>query len=348
MLDFQGRHFVSTLDYTTEELGALVDLALELKADPRRGDLSRRVLGLLFFNPSVRTRVSCESAMARFGGTAIALSPGKDTWTFECGERAVMDGASQEHVRELAPVLSRLTDFVGIRKSDLITTGLAGAGVTASYADLARDEFLSAFVRSSEVPVLNLESNTLHPLQGLADMATLVERLRAPRGQKYVLTWAWHPKSLPAATPHSQLLAAADLGMQVVLAHPPGWELAPDVMAAARERARAAGGSLETSEDLREACRGARVVCAKSWGALGYYGRFDAEAQAKQPLRRHWIVDEELMASTDSGFFMHCLPIRRNVIATDGVLDSARSAVVDEAENRLWTTAAVLCALAPR
>jgi N-acetylornithine carbamoyltransferase len=281
------------------------------------------------------------------GATAIALHPGKDTWSFEERDGAVMDGATQEHVRELAPVLARMCHFVGVRKSDLITTGSASAPATGSYAELAQDTLMLRLAEHAGVPLVNLESNRFHPLQGLADMATLVERLGDPRGQEYVLTWAWHPKSLPVATPHSQMLAAADLGMRVTVLRPEGWDLEPEVVAAARERARAAGGDLVETDDVDAAYRGARVVCAKSWGSLAHYGRFDEEARDKAPLRERWIVDEDKLGRTDDAFFMHCLPVRRNVIVTDGVLDSNRSAVIDEAENRLWTAAAVFAALAP-
>src|SRR5262249_39599098 len=154
------------------------------KAGRERPALAGKVATLLFFNPSVRTRVSCEAALARFGGTGITLNPGKDTWNFECGERVVMDRNTQEHVRELAPVLSRMGHFVGIRKSDLITVGLDKAAVTQSYAELARDEFLQQFAAFAAVPVVNLESNRWHPLQGLADALTLQEKLGEPRGKK--------------------------------------------------------------------------------------------------------------------------------------------------------------------
>ena len=348
-LDFSNRHFISTLDYTSEELRALVDLAIELKHGGPNPDLAGRVSALLFFNPSVRTRVSCESALARFGGTAIAINPGKDTWNFECGEGVVMDGATQEHIRELAPVLSRLCHYVGIRKSELITTGNAKAEVTSDYAELAQDEFIHRFAEHSEVPVINLESNRFHPLQGVADMATLVERFGGdPRGKKFVLTWAWHPKSLPVATPHSQLLAAADLGMECTVVRPEGWGLESDVMDAARERATALGGSLTETDDINAAYDGAHVVCAKAWGSLDYYGNFDQEAKDKAHLREGWIVDEKKMARTDNGAFMHCLPVRRNIVVTDGVLDGNQSAVIDQAENRLWTAAAVYSALRRR
>lgn len=345
MLDLGPRHLLSTLDFTCEEVRALVDLALQLKAgdvDPR---LQGQVAALLFFNPSVRTRMSCESALARYGGSAVSIQPGKDTWNFEAGEGVVMDGATQEHVRELGPVLSRMCHYIGMRKSDLITSGAGKVQVTESYDELARDEFMHALARHADVPLINLESNRFHPMQGLADMATLIERTGEPRGKKYVLTWAWHPKALPVATPHSQLLAAADLGMDVTLLRPEGYELEPEVVRRARERAESMGGHLDETDDIEAAYEGAHVVCAKSWGSLDYYGRFDEEVAAKAPLREAWIVDEAKLERTSDAFFMHCLPVRRNVIVTDGVLDSGRSAVIDEAENRLWTAAAAFSAL---
>jgi N-acetylornithine carbamoyltransferase len=348
MIDLSGRHLLSSLDFTPEEMGALLAFARDIKAGRVRPALTGKVGAFLFFNPSVRTRVSCEAALARFGGTGIALAAGKDTWNFECGEGVVMDGATQEHVRELAPVLSRMGHLVGIRKSDLITVGSAQATVSDSYATLARDEFLQRFAEFAEVPVVNLESNRWHPLQGLADALTIQEKLGEPRGKKYVLTWTWHPKSLPVATPHSQLLAAADLGMRVTLLRPEGWGLEPEVVRRARARAEAHGGSLEETDDVQAAYRGAHVVCAKEWGSLDYYGRFEEERRVKQPLRERWIVDLDKLQRTDDAFFLHCLPVRRNVVVADAVLNSRLSAVVDEAENRLWTAAAVFGALVGR
>ncbi|MBM4059911.1 MAG: N-acetylornithine carbamoyltransferase [Planctomycetes bacterium] len=348
MTGLQGRHFLSTLDFSVDEVTGLVDLALDLKRSRRSAALERMVSVLLFFNPSVRTRVSCEAAMVRYGGSAITIQPGKDTWNFEAGEGVVMDGNTQEHVRELAPVLSRMANFIGIRKCELITVGNDKATVTGSYPELARDFFMHRLAEFSEVPVINLESNRFHPMQGLADMATMRERFPEPRGTKYVLTWAWHPKSLPVATPHSQLLSAADLGMDVTVLRPEGWSLEPAVLAAARARAESRGGSVRETDDIAAAYRGAKVVCAKAWGSLDYYGRFDEEVRRKQPLRADWIVDEAKMARTDDAIFMHCLPVRRNVVVADGVLDSRRGVVVDEAENRVWTAAAVFAALGGR
>ena len=256
-----------------------------------------------------------------------------------------MDSETQEHVRELAPVLSRMCHFIGVRKSELIGGGSAAAGAPRAYAELAADTFIRRMRELAQVPVVNLESNRFHPMQGLADSATLVERLRDARGKNYVLTWAWHPRSLPVATPHSQLLSAANLGMNVTVLRPPGYGLDPEIMAAAAERAGRSGGSVRETDDVEGAYRGAHVVCAKSWASLDYYGRFEEESRAKQSLRAGWMVDEHKLALTDDAFFMHCLPVRRNVVVSDAVLDSNRSAVIDEAENRLWTAAAVFAAL---
>ncbi|MBK8976569.1 MAG: N-acetylornithine carbamoyltransferase [Planctomycetes bacterium] len=344
-LDLSDRNLLSTLDLSVDEVREVVELALEIKHGAHRPDFRGRVAALLFFNPSVRTRLSSEAAISRFGGSAVAFHAGKDTWNFECRDGVVMDGATQEHVRELAPVISRMSDVVGIRKSELITVGNADAGVTSDYRELKRDEFLHAFAEHAEVPVINLESNTWHPMQGLADAMTMVEALGDPRGRKYVLTWAWHPKSLPVATPHSQLLAAADLGMDVTILRPDGWSLDQEVVAAARSRAEALGGGVRESDDVEAAYRGAHVVCAKAWGSLDYYGRFAEEAHAKRVLREGWIVDAAKMARTDGARFLHCLPVRRNVVVADAVLDGPWSAVKDEAENRLWTAAAIYVAM---
>lgn len=344
------RHFLSTLDWSGDELRELARTALRYKAGGKgrisgAPDLAGQVLGLLFFNPSVRTRVSCEAAMAKLGGSTSALAAGADTWRFEEREGVVMDGDTQEHVAELAPVLSGLCDAVGIRKAEVMSGGSQAAGGGASWEELRRDDFLQAFARRAQVPVVNLESNAWHPCQGLADMATLQELCGDPVGHKYVLTWAWHPKALPVATPHSQLMAAADSGMHVTVLRPEGFGLCPQVMEAAAGRAREAGGSLEETSERAAALGGARIVCAKSWGRLDAYGQPPERTRPADDLRAEWIVDEAAMARTDDAWFLHCLPIRRNVIATDAVLDSRRSAVARQAANRLWSAAALLARL---
>ncbi len=336
------RHFLSTLDWSLPELAELLQRARRIKSGATRPDFRGKTMAMLFFNASMRTRVSFEAGLARFGGHAIQVQPGKDAYVFEHRDGAVMDGATQEHVREVAPVLSRYVDVIGIRKSDLITTGATTAAVTGSWNDLRGDDFLHAFARHATVPVVNLESNFEHPCQEIADRLTLAEKLGDARGKKYVLTWAWHPKSLPLATPHSQLLSAAALGMEVVHLRPPGYDLDPQVVATAKARAEASGGSLTVTDDIDGAFRGAHAVCAKSYGAIGYYGRFDDEPRDKAALRQRWIVDSEKMSRTADAIFMHCLPVRRNVKVTDRVIDGPRSVVVDQAENRLWAQLALL------
>lgn len=146
------------------------------------------------------------------------------------------------------------------------------------------------------------------------------------------------------ATTNSQLLAACDLGMEVVLAHPQGWELDPEILEMAQKRVIQSGGSFSISYDQNEALQDADIVCAKSWGALPFYGNWEAEKQARAQLK-HWIVDESKMARTRQGKFMHCLPVRRNVEVTQGVLDGTSSIVIDEAENRMWAQMALLATL---
>jgi N-acetylornithine carbamoyltransferase len=345
------RHFLSSLDWSSEELVALATQALEFKASgrgrlPGAPDLSGQLLGLLFFNPSVRTRLSSEAAMARLGGQATALAAGTQTWQFEDRPGVTMDGDTQEHVKELGPVLSEICDGIGIRKAEKMSGGSQAGVAGTSWEELSKDTFLHNLTEHAHVPVINLESNAFHPCQGLADMATLLELTGGkPQGKRYVLTWAWHPKALPVATPHSQLLAAADLGMQVTVARPDGYGLCPDVMLAASERAQAAGGNLSESGDPHGAMDDAIVVCGKSWGRLDAYGLPVDSASPSDDLRADWRVDEAKMARTANANFMHCLPIRRNVIATDGVLDSDRCAVVQQAGNRLWSAAAIFAKL---
>ncbi|MFT7667985.1 MAG: N-acetylornithine carbamoyltransferase [Planctomycetota bacterium] len=342
------RHFLGTLDWSSEELQDLVRLALKFKSEGRgriqsAPDLAGQMLGLLFFNPSVRTRVSCEAAMAKLGGSSTALAAGSDTWRFEERDGVVMDQNTQEHVRELAPVLSGLCDAVGMRKAEMMSGGDAQG---ASWEKLSQDTFLHAFARHSRVPVINLESNAFHPCQGLADMVTMNELLGGkPQAEHYVLTWAWHPKALPVATPHSQLLAAADSGMKITVLRPEGYNLCPKVVAAARDRAESAGGSYAETSNPAAALPGARIVCAKSWGQLGAYGSSVEEARPSDSLRQEWIVNDDKMAMTNGAHFMHCLPIRRNVIATDSVLDSPKCVVAQQASNRLWSMTAILARL---
>ncbi|MCC7290526.1 MAG: N-acetylornithine carbamoyltransferase [Phycisphaerales bacterium] len=334
---------MSFLDYTSADLTELIDLARRLKAnraDLHREGLHGKVMGMVFFNPSLRTRTSFESLMAKLGGHAICLSVGGDTWSLEHRDGAVMDGAAAEHVREAAPVLSRYCDLLGVRTF---------AGLKDATED-AQDAVIRSFARHSTVPLINMESTMEHPCQGLADRMTLEEKLGNARGRRFVLTWAPHVKGLPMAVPHSAILAAASAGMSVTVVHPPGYELNADIVSKAQSWCAAAGGELEISDQQINACQSADVIYVKSWGSSALYGQ--PQEQTKSFARhKDWRVDMTHFGDKDA-LLMHCLPVRRNVVIADAALDSRHSVVVDQAENRLWAQAAVVlrlcCTTEPR
>jgi N-acetylornithine carbamoyltransferase len=202
---------------------------------------------------------------------------------------------------------------------------------------------LNAFARYATVPIINLESAMHHPCQSLADMLTIREKLGVGK-KRVVLTWAWHPKPLPMAVPNSFALAAVQMGHDLVIAHPKGYELDEELLETSQQIAAAAGGSVGVTNDIDVAFSGAEVIYAKSWGSKQFYGNADQDVAARAPYRSKWIVDEEKMARTNNAIFMHCLPVRRNVIVTDGVIDSLASVVIDEAENRLHVQKAIMAA----
>jgi N-acetylornithine carbamoyltransferase len=344
---FAGRSFLNTADFSVAAIQELVERALWLKQAGFQPLLAGQVIGMIFFNPSLRTKTSLASGVARLGGTTVDLPVGQGTYAFEFRDGVVMDGALQEHIREAAPVLSQYCEAIAVRSSELITRGDAVGDSSGTWAEARQDTVVRGFARHATVPVINLESNTFHPCQGLGDALTLREQLGRPQGKKYTLTWAYHPKPLPTATPHSQLLAACDMGCDVTLAFPEGWDLDSEVMTAARARAAEAGGSLTITHDQGEAAQDADIICAKSWGAISHYGDWETEKTLRQA-HKDWIVDEALMARTNHGRFMHCLPVRRNVVVTDGVLDGPSSIVVAQAGNRMYAQNALLASLLGR
>jgi N-acetylornithine carbamoyltransferase len=203
---------------------------------------------------------------------------------------------------------------------------------------------LSAFARYASKPVINLESAMHHPCQAMADMMTIRERFGDVK-KKVLLSWAWHPKPLPMAVPNSFALAAAQFGHDLRIAHPPGYELDDDLLEEIKKQSHANGGSVEIVNEANAAYDGAEVVYAKSWGSKNFYGAAARDVEFRAALRNDWIVDESKMARTREAIFMHCLPVRRNVIVTDGVIDSPRSVVIDEAENRLHVQKAIMAQL---
>lgn len=341
------KHFLTTTDYSQKEIWELIELAIAIKKGKVKEKLPGKILSLLFFNPSLRTRLSFSSAMYQLGGTAVDLPVGSGgAYTFEFSEGVRMDRDKIEHIKEAAPVISRYCDAIAIRASDLVTTSKESVEVP-SWEEMKKDTVLASFVKYSTVPVISMESNVWHPCQGLGDAMTLVEKLGNPKGKKYVLTWAYHPKALPMATPNSQILAACDLGMEVDVVYPKGWELDEEIVRVMEKRARQAGGSFLLMNSRKEAFKGADVICAKSWGAMKYYGNWEEEKKIRDGLK-DWMVDKPRMKLTNNALFMHCLPVRRNVEVTDEVLDSSNSIVLDEAENRMWSQMALLYTLLKR
>ena len=327
-------HLLNTIGMSREQLDQLIESALRFKrGDDARNRSAGKSVALVFFNPSLRTRASMQVGIYELGGNAVVLEPGGTSWTLEHREGAVMDSDKTEHVAEFVRVLERYCVAIGVRTFAALK----------DWQEERIDPVLNAFARYASVPIINLESAMHHPCQSLADMLTIREKLGAGR-KRVVLTWAWHPKPLPMAVPNSFALAAAQMGHDLVIAHPEGYELDEELMETSRQIAVAAGGSLEITNDIDAAFSGAEVIYAKSWGAKQFYGNTEQDIATRAQYRRKWIVDEEKMARTDNAIFMHCLPVRRNVIVTDGVIDSAASVVIDEAENRLHVQKAIMAA----
>jgi len=334
-MNLSGMDFLSTNDFTRDELGRIIELAARFKSgDEKDRPLAGRSIALVFFNPSLRTRASMEVAIYELGGNAVTLDVGKGTWSLEYREGVVMDGDKTEHIKEAARVLSRYVSAIGVR---------AFPEMLDYKAEIA-DPVLRGFAEHSDVPVLNLESSRHHPFQALADIMTIKEKLGSLTGSRAVLSWAYHPKPLPMAVPNSFALIAAQFGLDLTIACPPEYDLGEEAMAEIDRAASESGGRVTIARDQGEACRGARVVYAKSWGSKDYYGRTEEDVALRQQYR-HWQITEDIMAATDDGFFMHCLPVRRNVVVTDGVLDGPKNAAIDEAENRLHVQKAVLSLL---
>ena len=330
------RDFLAMEEWTPDEIDGLLALAKRVKKGEFPGGLEKKVLALVFMDPSLRTRASFETAMFLHGGHAVILEPGKGSWSLETDLNAVMDGTTVEHIIEAARVLGRYADALGLRSFPKGT----------DWDATRRDEVVRNFARYCEKPVINMESARRHPCQGLADALTMQEQLGETRGKKFVLHWAWHPKALPTAVPNSAAIAAAHLGMEVVIARPNGYDLDPEDMGIIDRLARSRGGSVSVTDDLDGAIEGAHAVYPKSWGALEYFGRPEAESDFRAGLR-DWRLTMDRVRTTagGKGRVLHCLPVRRNVEIDGAVLDSANSAVIDEAENRLHAQRALLLEL---
>src|ERR671921_531149 len=257
------RNFLTTADWTREELEGLLEAAARFKrGEDASKPLAGRSVALVFFNPSLRTRASMQVGVYELGGNAVVLEPGGTSWTLEHREGVVMDGDKTEHVKEFVRVLARYCSAVGVRTFAALK----------DWKEERQDPVLAAFAKYSEVPVINLESAMHHPCQALADMFTVREKLGAGR-KRVLMTWAWHPKPLPMAVPNSFALAAAQMGHDLTIAHPPGYELDEYLVREINSRAFDAGSTVTVTRFVEEAFHGQPVLYAKSWGFKDFHRR---------------------------------------------------------------------------
>lgn len=321
------QHFISPADVT--DVHALVQQGLAAKANPfADAHLGRnKTIGLIFFNSSLRTRLSTQKAAQNLGMNVMVMNVGQDSWGLEMeevidGQPVIMNGDKAEHVKEAAAVIGRYCDVIGIR---------AFAELKDRDKDY-REQVMNQFRKYANRPIINLESATRHPLQSLADCITLAEVRQAnpdfPKRPKVVLTWLPHFKALPQAVANSfcewmNPLANAD-EIEFVVTHPPGYELSPEYV-----------GNARVEYDQNKAFEGADFIYGKNWSSYNHYGQVLTQDPA-------WMVDMDKMHLTNNGKFMHCLPVRRNMKVTDAVLDGPQSLVVEQAANREWSAQAVL------
>lgn len=303
---------------TPEDLGDLrkaLDEARYVKANPFADqDLGRnKTLLLIFFNSSLRTRLSSQRAATNMGMNVIVLDINKDGWKLESEYGVVMDGDKPEHIREAVPVMGQYADIIGVRSF-------------ADFVDRDKDykeHILNQFIELSGRPVISLESATRHPLQAFADLISVEEYKTKPR-PKVVMTWAPHPRALPQAVPNSFVEWMKKADVELVMTCPKGYELAPEFME---------GLTYEPDQD--KALAGADFVYAKNWSSYHEYGQILSKD-------RSWTVDENKMALTNNAKFMHCLPVRRNMIVSDEVIEGPNSIVIPEAANRVVSMQVVL------
>ena len=333
------KHFLNTQDWSRSDLDALLTQAALFKRNKLGDQLKGKSIALVFFNPSMRTRTSFELGAFQLGAHAVVLQPGKDAWPIEFNLGTVMDGDTEEHIAEVAKVLGRYCDIIAVRAFPKFI----------DWAYDRQDIVLNSFAKYSPVPVINMETIT-HPCQELAHIMALQEHFGTQdlRGKKYVLTWTYHPKPLNTAVANSALTIATRMGMDVTLLCPTADYILDDrYMGWAEQNVAESGGSLKISHDIDSAYAGADVVYAKSWGALPFFGNWEPEKPIRDQFK-HFIVDERKMALTNNGVFSHCLPLRRNVKATDAVMDSPQCIAINEAENRLHVQKAIMAAVAGR
>jgi len=325
-------NFNDLADFSLAEITDLLALANRLQNNPEPNALQGKVMALLFMSPSLRTLASFQSAMVKLGGGSFVISPNMSIHGIETRPGIVMDGMAAEHIREAIPVISSYADVIGIR---------AFAERRNLEDDLADKEY-QAMAQLCPIQLINMESAIQHPCQNLADWKTMDDLNVPKQGGKFVLSWAYHPRALPLAVPATTAHMAAMRGMDVTVLRPDGFALPDSVMQKTRQAAESSGGSLRETDDPNEALSGAHIIYAKSWSSTRHYGDRVKDQDLRSELD-NWCVDNSWFEkAADDCRFMHCLPVRRGVVAADEVLDGPRSVVIQEAQNRLYAQMAVL------
>ncbi len=348
--DLKGRDFLTMIDFTREEIETMLNVGTDLKKrfvmhEDHRHILPGRTLFMVFYNDSLRTRNSFEAGMTQLGGHAHFLQPGAIYTPALPGDEIAY---TTERVSDVSRVLSRMGDGIAIRIYGSKAGWIYGKG----------QKLQENFAYWSKKPIINMESDIYHPCQGMADTLTMYEKcshdFNKLQGKKFVMSWAYSASTQkPLAVPQTGVLAPTMFGMDVVLAHPKGMELHPDIIKKAEEQADLYGGSFEISYDMKQSFEGADFVYPKSWGCLNAHGiegkrdpnpTFSDEAFAAS---KDWICTQELMDLTNQkmGYYMHCLPADRGMEVTDEVIDGRKSIVFDQAENRLHAQKGVMACI---
>ncbi|MCD6355455.1 MAG: N-acetylornithine carbamoyltransferase [Prolixibacteraceae bacterium] len=292
-----------------------IKTAFEVKKNPYAFQHlgKNKTMVLVFFNSSLRTRLSTQKAAMNMGMNTIVMNVNGDSWQLESELGVVMDGDKPEHLLEAIPVIGNYCDIIGVRAFARFE----------SREDDYTEKIINQFVEYAGVPVVSMEAATRHPLQSYADLLT-IEEFKTKERPKVVLTWAPHPKVLPQAVANSFIEWMRETDYELVVTHPKGYELAPEFM-----------GDIKVEYNQKKAFEDADFIYAKNWSSYTDYGKVLSKDMS-------WTVNEEKMALTNSAKFMHCLPVRRNVVVTDGVIDSENSVVIQQAANREVTAQAVI------
>ena len=306
------RHFIQLSD--TEDLDQLIQDALSLKQKPIAQLPGKgKTLGMLFFNASLRTRLSTEKAARLLGMEVMSMNVMNDGWALEFSDGVIMNSDKAEHVKEAAGVLSQYCDILAVRSFP---------GLIDKDAD-QKEQVLEAFRKYSSIPVVNLESATAHPLQALADAMTILE-LKNTKKPKVVLTWAPHPKALPQSVPNSFVQIMQEIDVELVITNPPGYNLNPQIVQ-----------QTPVVHDQKAAMEGADFVYVKNWSSFEQYGQILIKDQ-------NWMMDQEKWRLTHEAKVMHCLPVRRNVVISEELLDGPHAVVLQQAANRTFAAQAVI------